>query len=91
MSRRCKFGFIYRVPAVDFFNGLLVEGPSETADDVINELPDEPRDGEVYKFYVPMDDGIIPVYLCKGDNNGDTYLFSHRDWLSYLTKNAERV
>lgn len=92
------FKYVYRIPPIDFFRNLIVEGglsdafPYCEAPSVFHDMPDIPRDDTVYKFFVPYDGGeMVPVYLCKGDNNGDTYLFSNYDWLSYLTKNAEAV
>ena len=41
-------------------------------------MPEEPRDGSVYKLYVPCPDTfqLEPIYLCKAENNGTVYIFS---------------
>lgn len=74
------FEYIYTICPIDFWSGAQEADCYET-EIVLRQMPEEPRDERVYKLYLP-DPGsscIMPVYLCKADNNGTIYVFSHWD------------
>lgn len=80
--------YIYAIDPIDNFTGATSCGWSETLW-ILNLMPDEPRDKEVYKTWivVPGFDFLFLVYLCKGENNGTTYVFSTNEipyWEEYL-------
>lgn len=81
---------VYCMPAIDFWRGAIVAGDKETKH-ILGLMPEEPRDGMVFKTFVPYDGGLLPVYICKADNNGDTYLFSKHDFVSFYNKYVEEV
>lgn len=71
-----KFEYVYLISAIDFWDGAQIADRYET-EAVLNQMP-ETRDDIVYKLYLPCpgSSSILPVYLCKADNNGTTYIFS---------------
>ena len=55
---------------------------AELADQIIQEavleqMPESPRDGKVYKILFPNPPYLTEIYLCKADNNGTIYIFSN--------------
>lgn len=73
-----EFKHIYQFEPIDFWDKL------DLADDIIAEevskqMPESPRDGDVYKMVVPNPPMLTEIYLCKADNNGTTYIFSNID------------
>lgn len=63
---------------IDFWENGIVCGVEEQ-ERILASMPDEPRRPlELCKVYVPVPGHIElePVYLCKGDNNGTTYMFA---------------
>lgn len=79
MGKR-RFKYMYCMGPIDYWGGASVADPDiEYA--VLEQMPDEPRDGIVYKLLLPNPDydyQLRPIYLCKGENNGTVYIFS--DW-----------
>lgn len=84
------FKYMWYIPPIDFWNNAIVASDEETIK-VLKNMPEEPRDNIVYKTYVPGDTELVTVYICKADNNGDTYLFSDEDFISFYNKNARRI
>lgn len=80
-----EFKFIYRIPPIDFWANAIIASEEESAR-VLDQMPEEPRENIVFKTYVPGDTELIPVYICKADNNGDTYVFSDEDFVSLYIK-----
>lgn len=73
-----EFKHIYQCEPIDYWE------KAELADDIITkavlkQMPDEPRDGCVYKLLIPDPPGLTEIYLCKADNNGTVYIFSDVD------------
>lgn len=82
--------YVYLIPPIDFWKNAIVAGEKETMH-VLALMPEKPRDGMVFKTFVPYDGCLIPVYICKADNNGDTYLFSKQDFVSFYNNYVEEV
>lgn len=67
----------YRTAPCDFWDGIALADEFERKV-ILSLMPDEPRDYTVYKSYLPGNGYDLEVfYFCKGDNNGDTYIFSN--------------
>lgn len=84
------FKHIYMAPPIDWWGNAMMATEEETCR-VLSQMPEEPRDERVYKLYVPYPSGneIVPIYLCKADNNGTVYIFS--DYFVYNADDIERV
>jgi len=82
------FNYMWTLPPIDEFSDLIIVDGS-TRDNVISNMPEVERTNNVYKMYIPYDNFIVPVYLCKADNNGTVYLFSDYDVFGYLIKNVK--
>lgn len=63
---------------IDFWDKAEI-ADSIIQDAVLKQMPEEPRCGIVYKLVFPNPPELAEVYLCKADNNGDTYIFSNFD------------
>ncbi len=77
-----KFMWVMESP-IDFFEGAMIASEEE-AERVIDQMPEHPRHNVVFKVWVPDEMCFTPVFICKADNNGDTYLFADRDVFGYL-------
>ena len=84
------FKYIWRIPPIDFWAGATIADHISTQR-VLDNMPDDPRNGIVFIAYVPGDTEFIPVYICKGDNNGDTYLFADEDVFGFISRYATCV
>lgn len=84
-----RFKFIYLIPPIDFWANAIVANEDETKR-VLSQMPETPKDYIVFKTYVPGDTELITVYMCKADNNGDTYLFTDEDFVTFYTNNIIR-
>lgn len=69
------FKFIYEHEPIDFFEGSLSVSNEEELR-VLTQMPEESRDSRVYKTYIPYGCMLVPIYMCKADNNGTTYIFT---------------
>lgn len=68
------FKYRYWTQPIDFWNGATV-APQNIEESVIAQMPDEVV-SKVYQLFIPSPPELIPIYLCKGENNGTTYIFS---------------
>lgn len=84
------FKYIWCIPPIDFWAGAMIADTLETKR-VLNCMPEEPRSETVYVTYVPGDTELTPVYICKADNNGSTYLFADEDVFGFLKEYAECI
>ena len=84
-----KFEYIYAGSPIDFWHNATLASEEESKR-VLAQMPDEPRDGLVYKAYIPMDLEYVPLFICKGDNNGDTYFFCDEDFVYYYSHGLVR-
>ena len=76
--------FVYiKSEPVDWWDGAVVEDSAISAE-VLAKMPEEPRYPVVYKTFVPYSNRLEPIYLCKADNNGDTYIFTTREIHEYF-------
>ena len=77
---RMTFKYIFSIPPIDFWENALCAG-LEAETEVLELMPEEPRDGQVYKLLIPNpgDPELEPIYLCKADNNGTVYIFANVD------------
>ena len=82
--------YIYSIPPIDYWGNATVANEKMTQV-ILKEMPEEPRDGIVYKCMVPGDTELESVYICKADNNGSTYLFSNFDFVEFYKNNAWRI
>lgn len=75
-----KFKHIYGIPPIDFWEGAVYPNDSELYS-VLEQMPEEPRSETVYKLYIPVPDNcqLVPIFLCKAENNGTVYIFSDTD------------
>jgi len=73
------FKYVYWTFPIDFWSGACV-AEDDIAEAVLDQMPEAPRNGAVYKLMLPNpgDPSLCPIYLCKADNNGTIYIFS--DW-----------
>lgn len=83
-----EFKHIYQCQPIDYWE------KAELADDIIAEevlkqMPEEPRYRDVYKLLVPAPPSLTEIYLCKADNNGTVYIFSNSDLLYYAADLVE--
>lgn len=90
MNLSGRFEHIYMSPPIDWWGNAILATEEESGR-VLSQMPEEPRDGNVYKLYVPYPNGfkIVPIYLCKAENNGTVYIFS--DYFVYGSDDIERV
>ena len=77
MPERHEFKHIYGIPPIDFWEGSVYPSEAEHYD-VLEQMPEAPRSDTVHKLYVPIPGypELIPIFLCKADNNGTVYIFS---------------
>lgn len=47
--------------------------------EIMQRMPELPRNQRVYKTYFPYQDRLEPIYFCKAENNGTTYMFTEHD------------
>lgn len=90
MSSTKRFRYVYMTSPIDWWENAIMP-TEEERERVISQMPEEPRCKTVYKLYVPYPGGceIVPIYLCKADNNGTVYIFS--DYFVYNADDIERV
>lgn len=69
------FKYCWVISPIDDWDHAIVASKNE-AIQVIASMLEKPRDGMVYKTYVPYDGALRPIYMCKADNNGAVYVFS---------------
>ena len=71
------FDYIYENGPIDFWEGATIPS-DEGTQRVLRQMPEEPMSRIVYKLYIFHSEyyELIPVYLCKADNNGTVYIFS---------------
>lgn len=85
-----RFRYIWRIPPIDFWENAIVAGEKDH-DRVMASMPEEARYNAVFKTYLPADTEMVPVFLCKADNNGTTYLFADEDVFRFYDTNLEKV
>lgn len=73
-----EYRFIWHGLPIDFWEHAEVAGIDETAA-VLAQMPEEPRTEIVYATWVPYECSLVPLYMCKADNNGTTYFFCDFD------------
>lgn len=84
------FKYVWKISAIDFFEGAMIASENEK-ERVLKQMPEEPRYDVVFKVWVPGDVEFTPVFVCKADNNGDTYLFADDDVFKFLQNDLKRV
>lgn len=73
--------FIYTAAPCDVWTGAI-SVDEEERETILALMPEESRDDKVYKSYLPGNGyDLEPVYFCKADNNGTTYIFSNFEFL----------
>lgn len=103
-KQRDKLYVVGSMGPIDFWDGAVWhERPSffvGTGNDclwqeVLDNMPEEPREYKVYETLIPVPYylAMIPIYLCKADNNGTVYVLSRYNfdlgdlgWYSYNGK-----
>ena len=55
--------YIYSIPPIDYWGNATVANEKMTQV-ILKEMPEEPRDGIVYKCMVPGDTELESVYIC---------------------------
>jgi len=72
-----KFSYIYGMPPIDFWEGSVFPSEAEHYA-VLSQMPEEPRSEIVHKLFIPVPGNpeLVPVFLCKAENNGTVYMFS---------------
>lgn len=81
-----KFKHIYQFEPIDFWDKLEL-ADSLIAEEVLKQMPEAPRDGEVYRMVFPNPPMLEEIYLCKADNNGTTYIFSNINLFKVFASN----
>ena len=84
------FRHIWRGLPIDFWEYAMVANIDEEAR-VLRQMPEEPRDGSVFKVYVPFDCCLVPLFMCKADNNGSVYFFCDFDIVHEYTRSWEAL
>ena len=84
------FEYIYLIPPIDSWDNAIVASEKETMC-VLDQMPESPRDGVIYKTHIPYDGKLITIYMCKADNDGDVYIFSHEDFVSFYSHLIRRI
>lgn len=79
-----KFPYIYSTSPIDYWYGAELASAEETQR-VLSQMPEEPRYDDVFKVLFPTDTQLTPIYICKADNNGTTYIFSDFDIMSAIS------
>ena len=82
--------YIYRHPPIDYWGNAIVADDDETAT-ILAKMPEAPRWNIVFKTYVPYVGEMIPVYMCKADNNGTVYVFCEYNFTNYMMDNMYRM
>ena len=80
------FKHIYQMDPIDFWEKAEL-ADRIIQDAVLEQMPETPRDGDVYKLVIPDPPMLREIYLCKADNNGTTYIFSDFD-ITYFTRDV---
>ena len=70
---------------IDFWEHAEVANIDEV-ENVLRQMPEEPRDGTVLKTWVPYDCSLVPLFMCKADNNGTTYFFCDFDIVDHYAR-----
>lgn len=73
-----RYRYVWRGLPIDFWEGAMVAGIDET-NTILAQMPEEPREEMVLMTYVPYDCGLVPLFMCKADNNGSVYFFCDFD------------
>ena len=84
------FKYRWLIAPIDDFRGATIASEEEHKR-VLAQMPDAPRYPVVFKTYVPGDTEFIEVFICKADNNGNTYLFSDEDFVDFYSKWIRRI
>ncbi len=84
------FRYVWKINPIDLWEHAIVASMEEY-ERVMAQMPEEARSEVVLKTYMPADGELAPVYMCKADNNGTTYLFSDTDVIGFLSRYAEAV
>lgn len=85
-----RFRYIWRIPPIDFWENAIVTSIEEY-DRVMAQMPEEARAEVVLKTYMPADTEMVPVFMCKANNNGTTYLFADKDVFRFYDTNLEKI
>lgn len=85
-----QFKYIWRGSPIDFWENAIVTNEAETAR-VFSDMPEPSRDDIVYKTYVPGDTELVPLYMCKADNNGTIYFFCEENLPKFYGSDWEMV
>ena len=83
-----EFKHIYQCMPIDYWEKAEL-ADSIIAKAVLKQMPEEPRDGYVYKLFIPYPPELTEIYLCKADNNGTVYIFSDVDLMGIITELVE--
>ena len=84
------FNNIWSGTPIDFWGNAVIAS-AEESDRVLRQMPEAPRAKIVFKTYLPCDCELIPVYMCKADNNGTVYFFSDKNFMNYYLDEIEGV
>ena len=79
-TREKPFNFIFWIFPIDDWRGAQIADYDES-ERVLSQMPESPRFRDVYKIYIPCSGNfnLVPIFLCKADNNGTVYIFSDAD------------
>ena len=83
-----RFKYIYQCEPIDYWEKAEL-ADNIIADEVLKQMPEEARDGCVYKLLVLNPPSFTEIYLCKADNNGTVYIFSNIDLIRIMTDLVE--
>lgn len=77
--------YVYQLPdAVDFWTGAQMIDNPVLESEILERMPEEPRIPLVLQVFFPYKNNLEPIYLCKAENNGTTYMFMTRALEDYF-------
>lgn len=85
-----EFKFIWWTFPIDEWEFAICTSLEET-ERVLTQMPEAPRTGDVYKTFIPHDGCLVPIFMCKADNNGTVYVFSDYDIATTIKNDFEAV
>lgn len=69
---------------VDFWTGAQILDDPALEEVILEMMPEAPRVPVILKVFFPYKNSLEPIYLCKADNNGTTYMFTERKLEEYF-------
>lgn len=90
MNNMNRFRCIFAGDPIDFWEHAIVASMDE-CHRVLAQMPETSREELVLKTYIPMDAELVPLYMCKADNNGTVYFFCDQNFVDYYSHDLREI